>query len=85
MRWSLLVVVALLGCSGREPTPDQGLDAKPTPAERTRARAAQLLAPNHVLLGSGTKVGFAAARTLEGSGRVLEERLAVVVHDASCP
>jgi hypothetical protein len=83
MRWSLLVVVALLGCSGREPTPDQGLDAKPTPAERTRARAAQLLAPNHVLLGSGTKVGFAAARTLEGSGRVLEERLAVVGETAT--
>ncbi len=79
MRWSLLVVVALLGCSSPEPAPD----TKPTPEEQTRARAAQLLAPNHVLLGPGTKVGFAAARTLEGSGRVLEEELAVVGETAT--
>lgn len=75
MRWSLLLVVALLGCS----TPDPG----PSPEETTRARAAGLLAPNHVHLGPGTKVGFAAARTLEGGGRVLEEELAVVGETAT--
>lgn len=80
MRWSpLLVTLALLGCSAPEPAPD----AKPTPDEQTRARAAQLLAPNHVLLGPGTKVGFLAARTLEGGGRVLEEQLAVVGETAT--
>lgn len=78
MRWSLLVVVALLGCSTPDPAPE-----KPTPEEQTRARAARLLGPNHLFLGPGTKVGFLAARTLEGGGRLLEEQLAVVGETAT--